>query len=429
MKQLDKDHIELALQTSNIELAETLIHDLALIYPYDRDLSFYKCIYFLTIEQYEQAQNIITDCLRKFPTSYECYYYQACIYQAQNMILPALKNYEICTFLCDYFKIDSNEIKTDADAQIAILSSQLNILIDEFTEKKDLKSLLDIAAFFERRKTIWGKTDSAPRNANNYIIGNEYYVSDTEVRYIGVYRNPAHYIFNQTNNMSLIYNQAEFLKYHKHGVSSYINGNAKEYLLPIAIEKPNTIHELQNDGISYTILQRMPQQFNYYRIPSNVRINSSDKAYYGEPIALGHNPKRKKLVLSLFVDGLTQEIIQDSYLKERMPNTYRFFSSGIICSQAYSTAEWTFPSLASYETGLDTLNHMLFHNTLNSELPFDFPTLSEYFKDQGYFTSKIDGDWRSTYSCGYIRGIDQYVYQNQALGARAEQEIINVIKH
>ena len=70
MKQLDKDHIESALQTSNIELAETLIHDFALIYPYDRDLSFYKCIYFLTIEQYEQAQNIITDCLRKFPTSY-----------------------------------------------------------------------------------------------------------------------------------------------------------------------------------------------------------------------------------------------------------------------------------------------------------------------------------------------------------------------
>lgn len=428
MKQLDKDHIELALQTSNIELAETLIHDFALIYPYDRDLCFYKCIYFLTIEQYEQAQNIITDCLRKFPTSYECYYYQACIYQAQNMILPALKNYEICTFLCDYFKIDPNEIRTDADAQITMLSSQLNILIDECTAKKDLKSLLDIAAFFERQKTIWGRTDSAPRNANNDIIGNEYYVSDTEVRYIGVYRNPAHYII-QTPNMSLIYNQGEFLKFHKHGVSSYINGDAKEYLLPIAVEKPNTIHELQNDDISYTILQRMPQQFNYYRIPNNVRINSSDKAYYGEPIALGHNPKRKKLVLSLFIDGLTQEIIQDSHLKERMPNTYRFFSNGIICSQAYSTAEWTFPSLASYETGLDTLNHMLFHNTLNSELPLDFPTLSEYFKDQGYFTSKIDGDWRSTYSCGYTRGIDQYVYQHQSLGARAEQEIINVIEH
>ena len=72
---------------------------------------------------------------------------------------------------------------------------------------------------------------------------------------------------------------------------------------------------------------------------------------------------------------------------------------------------------------------MLFHNNLNNELPYDFPTLSEYFKEQGYFTSKLDGDWRSTYSCGYTRGIDQYIYQHQLLGARAEQEIINIIEH
>lgn len=429
MKQPDKDLIESALQHSNMNLVETLLQDLHLIYPYDRDFYFYQCIYFLTIKQYEQAQNIITDCLRKFPTSYECYYYQASIYQAQNMTLPALKNYEICVFLFDYFNADWNDIRTDANTQISILSSQLKILIDEYTEKKDLKGLLDIAAFFERRETIWGKNDSAPRDPNNYVIGNKYYVSDTEARYIGIYRNPTHYVTKQIHNMSLVYNQGEFLKFHEYGVSSYINGNAKEYLLPIAVETPNTIHKIQNGDITYTILQRIPQHFNYYRIPNRVHINSSNKAYYGEPIALGHSPKRKKLVLSLFVDGLTQEIIQGSHLKERMPNTYRLFSKGIICSQAYSTAEWTFPSLASYETGLDTLNHMLFHNNLNNELPYDFPTLSEYFKEQGYFTSKLDGDWRSTYSCGYTRGIDQYIYQNQLFGARAEQEIINIIEH
>ena len=72
MKQPDKDHIESALQHSNMNLAETLLQDLRLIYPHDRDFYFYQCIYFLTIKQYEQAQNIITDCLRKFPTSYEC---------------------------------------------------------------------------------------------------------------------------------------------------------------------------------------------------------------------------------------------------------------------------------------------------------------------------------------------------------------------
>ena len=264
MKQPDKDLIESALQHSNMNLVETLLQDLHLIYPYDRDFYFYQCIYFLTIKQYEQDQNIITDCLRKFPTSYECYYYQASIYQAQNMTLPALKNYEICAFLFDYFNADWNDIRTDANTQISILSSQLKILIDEYTEKKDLKGLLDIAAFFERRETIWGKNDSAPRDPNNYVIGNKYYVSDTEARYIGIYRNPTHYVTKQIHNMSLVYNQGEFLKFHEYGVSSYINGNAKEYLLPIAVETPNTIHKIQNGDITYTILQRIPWIVNTF---------------------------------------------------------------------------------------------------------------------------------------------------------------------
>lgn len=46
MKQPDKDLIESALQHSNMNLVETLLQDLHLIYPYDRDFYFYQCIYF-----------------------------------------------------------------------------------------------------------------------------------------------------------------------------------------------------------------------------------------------------------------------------------------------------------------------------------------------------------------------------------------------
>ena len=74
MKQIDKNQLEQAFHDSDIPSVEALPHDFHDIYPHDRDLSFYQCIYFLTIEHYEQAQNIITDCLRKFPTCYECYY-------------------------------------------------------------------------------------------------------------------------------------------------------------------------------------------------------------------------------------------------------------------------------------------------------------------------------------------------------------------
>ena len=52
------------------------------------------------------------------------------------MTLPALKNYEICAFLFDYFNSDWNDIRTDAYTQISILGSQLKILIDEYTEKR-----------------------------------------------------------------------------------------------------------------------------------------------------------------------------------------------------------------------------------------------------------------------------------------------------
>ncbi len=71
----------------------------------------------------------------------------------------------------------------------------------------------------------------------------------------------------------------------------------------------------------------------------------------------------------------------------------------------------------------------MFHNTIDGELPQSVPTLTEYIKGKGYFTSKLDGDWRGIYSYGFARGCDQYVYQIQSMGARAEQEIINAIEH
>lgn len=75
------------------------------------------------------------------------------------MVLPALKNYEICIFLYDSFKTDSNDIRTDTENQILLLTSQLSLLLDEYTEKKELKNLLKINAFFKRRETIWGISD------------------------------------------------------------------------------------------------------------------------------------------------------------------------------------------------------------------------------------------------------------------------------
>ena len=39
-------------------------------------------------------------------------------------------------------------------------------------------------------------------------------------------------------------------------------------------------------------------------------IVSSDKCYYGEPIPIRKDKKKKKLILSIFVDGLAQCIVK-----------------------------------------------------------------------------------------------------------------------
>lgn len=428
MNQFEKKIIETAFETNNSKKIINALENYEKKNPYDRDLMYYKCAFYIISGDLDNAQALVSYCLQKFPTSYEAYYYQASIYQAKNMVLQAIKNYQISHFLLSTNKISNNDISYDIIKQISILDTRLEALIDEYSNTHNLDGLLEISAFLERFKTLWGFYDTAPQNPAANIVGNKYSVSDGDLRYIGIYRVPEHSFIKDTD-LNLTNTQGEFLKINQYGTTITISEEADEYLIPIASESSNNVHSFYFKNNNYSILQRNSKHFNYYRVNNHTQVVSKNNSYYGIPIPLEHNPKRKKLVLSFFVDGLTQEVIQGSSFKELMPNTYRFFQKGMICTQTYSSGEWTFPSLATYETGLDTLHHMMFHNTLKYELPTNFPTLSEYFHRSGYFTSKMDGDWRSVYYYGYTRGIDQYVYQIQSQGSRAEQEIINVIEH
>ena len=66
----------------------------------------------------------------------------------------------------------------------------------------------------------------------------------------------------------------------------------------------------------------------------------------GKPIKLVQDKNKKKLAISFFVDGLSQEVLEQEGLENIMPNTYRFFSKGMICKNCFSTSDWTYPSLA-----------------------------------------------------------------------------------
>lgn len=207
-------------------------------------------------------------------------------------------------------------------------------------------------------------------------------------------------------------------------------GDACEYLLPVLTSDSDIEYEFQTSGEeSFKCKSKIANHFNYFRIPAKTKITSDQILHIGNPIKLEQDPKKKKLVLNIFLDGFSQKILDEENFAEIMPFTSAFFSKGMKCTNVYSAAEWTLPSIASYVTGVSTVNHMVIHDKIIGQLPGDITLLQEYFQEQGYQTAKIDGDWRSTPSYGYGRGIDRMIYQHQWYGMRAEQVISDVLDH
>lgn len=185
------------------------------------------------------------------------------------------------------------------------------------------------------------------------------------------------------------------------------------------------------EAIKYDVIIAMLQEnfFEYYRLPPGTCLDAEKDLCIGNPIALKHNPGNKKLILNIFVDGISQKVIEEEGLEKLMPFTYRFFFRGVFCTNVYTTGDWTLPSLASCVAGISPANHMIIHNKLTNILPEDVPILAEYFKERGYQTAKIDGDWRSNLSYGYGRGMDRIIYQHQFIGMQVEQITADVLDH
>lgn len=423
-----KKEIEQKFKYGKLEDVELLLEQYKQVHLKDRDLWFYECILAMMQGRLDDAQKIADRCVEKFPTCCEAYYYQASVYQMRNMIMESLKGYHTTVVLNRYTKYLKQEILEDIKVQIADVQKKFEKLFNQYVSENDIENITKVSVFLNRQKSAWGKDENMARSVSNIIVGKEYWVTDDDLRYIGIYRAPLPQ-FIGTDNLSLPRTKAEFLKFKKKGNYNYVKGATDEYLLPVASAEANNIHTFKSENKEYKVKQLFPQHFNYYRVKNGIQIESMKQAYYGYPIPLEHKQGRRKLVLSFFVDGLAQEVINGDDFEKLMPNTYKFFSKGTICTQAHSCSEWTYPSLATCVSGLDTLHHMMFHDKLDGELPKNSPTLIEYFKGKGYYTSKMDGEWRSIPSYGYARGLDQYVYQHQSMGARAEQEIMDVIEH
>ena len=113
--------------------------------------------------------------------------------------------------------------------------------------------------------------------------------------------------------------------------------------LPIASKECSMLYFSQRDSEKKMELPQSEEDtFFYYRVRKGVRIRSDRSFFVGKEIPIKHDPKRKRLVMSIFVDGLAQQLLTKDNFEKLMPNTYRFFAEqGMVCTNAWTTGEWS----------------------------------------------------------------------------------------
>lgn len=154
-------------------------------------------------------------------------------------------------------------------------------------------------------------------------------------------------------------------------------------------------------------------EYSFFRVEEKTKLISEQPFVIGEPIPLIHSPKRKKLILQILVDGLCwRQVRQEGY--RLMPNVMKFFSKGVIFDEHYSVSEYTYPSLATIETGMYPEHSQIFNVQTSRPLASEFLTISEQLKSLGYYCCSPASCGTGIYN-GVTRGFDRLVVNSYAL--------------
>ncbi|MDP8227294.1 MAG: sulfatase-like hydrolase/transferase [Candidatus Celaenobacter polaris] len=185
-------------------------------------------------------------------------------------------------------------------------------------------------------------------------------------------------------------------------------------LIPVSFKFEGTaIIERKNDKeVSLSGFQ--PNRYYYFTLHPGEKlvINSDQNKIICDPIPLEKKSNRDiKFILCIFVDGLSNNWDNKDKLRNLMPNTYKYFSEGVIFKNCYVNGEWSLPSLANIFTGQYTHLHKIFHPEKNCEVSVDKEILSEYFQKKDYLTFHVGANWRKSPAYGYVKGFDRTVYK------------------
>ncbi len=422
----NKAEVENVIQTGSRDEAMIAIGEYEHINPQDADILSMKTVFHLKYGDTEQALKYANEGVNRLPLNGDMQYNLACVYENIGKLYDAYICYIRAGFIYNFTDDEKSTLLAPNSRADDIICQLADLADDKDLSQTEASALLEkINALTSLSNTFCLMFEQSFRDSSCELIGEWYYESLMRKKFAGIFKEQ---YFNTPNTPSckdVIHEKAEFLDGDE-GFSYTVDNKCDEYLLPIAVKEP-TSHRFETATDNLLIAQYNPFRFSYYKVAGGTRISSSSKSIYGNPIPLVFHPDKKRIVMSIFVDGLSYSILRGDGFQENMPYTYDFFSKGTIFNNAYNTGEWTYPSIASYVTGLYTTHHMLFHHTLDYPMPEDVPTLAECFQHNGYYTSKYCGNWRIIPSYGHSRGYDRFVYQHQKVGFKVHEVIADAI--
>ncbi len=409
---------------------ERLIKEYEANYPMDLYLHGMKAWHDFMVGKVESAYDIISKALRKNPYYFAANEIARILCVESGRYAEAVKYDSILTMLKGTFS-ELPAVEAWKDALMDLFDAQYHVFLAQGDESYAAKYRERVQYLERQSRVAFGLNDHTyGLGTLSHLIG-KIYDNAFGKRYTAFYDdNPLAILRPDEPELwdNWLTTKLECLDFLCTDCFS-LSGEG-EYLLPILSPKAKrTFKFTMPDNKEITCSSKQSYRFDYYRLPPETLLTSDAPLCLGNPILIKQDPEKKKLVLNIFVDGISQKVIEEEDFAEIMPLTNAFFSKGVRCTNAYAASEWTLPSVATYVTGASTVNHMLIQKDITNTLPEDITVLAEYFKEQGYHTAKIDGDWRSNLSYGYGRGVDRIIYQHQSYGMRAEQVVADVLEH
>lgn len=400
------------------------------LYPYDTDIFLIEGSYYFFNSQFNKAEEIFIKSLEAYPYDVDVYFMLSNTYFNTGDYFECIEYAAKAQLYASYFKSEYL-FYNDTENEAIINSSFENIdkLIESQSDKETKlyykAKMKRLNAGLNEKFSIF---EDMVRNGRTYV-GQYFYHDDEPDRFAGYYSTTDAYYYETKDDKSIMDVKTEFLKTAADGNICVIQTDGPT-LVPVLSKQPDTAMLFKDKSHGeYYIGHYMPNHFNYYRISEDTAIRADKPIVVGEPVKLNMDDSKKKLVISLFVDGLAQVVLKEENLENIMPNTYRFFSKGLICNNFFVNADWTYPSIASYNCGQSIMGHKMFNSQMNQSLPKNVTTLFEHMKNGGYYTAMISGDWRASGSCGYYRGLDRCVTKHQWYGMRTEQVMCDAIEH